>query len=283
MTIVLSNQKLNQFSVDDTAQDLGKLRLYAIFYIKKIGETLYDRDVLLVVMMLAAFAGWVTGLWALLSQIALETSAQISVGLGFGIGVPINIWILIVLINRDIGRRGGRRRSLKSITIICAVLLLLVVGITVSAWAVMRFAPLSFSQRVNIAVGLAVSIPLLGLKATSFLQDKGYWWSLLVNVAIFGAVLTPVLWTISTKTHLSRDKKVAITMALGFGVPCISPLLAYGYYRSDSEGRIIRVNPYHQELVKQRRKKRMSYEEREQLRHRELSQGKEIGYWYIDL
>ena len=223
LTAALSNKKLDQPRVTDAAKDVSKAKQVAELYLKRL--ILFLRSMLKFIIWLSIIAGWAVGIWTLVTKVPLETSAKASVAVGFALGVPSIITVLATAIINESHAYHNRRRTRNGI--ICAISLSLIIGVIMTTWAVMEYIPLSYSQRVNIAVAVAIGIPFHGIKASTYLQCGIAWWSLLINAVIFLATMAPVLWAINTKTRLDRDAEVAISVALVCGLPCFIPVVGY--------------------------------------------------------
>ena len=104
-------------------------------------------------------------------------------------------------------------------------------GIGVSIWAVLKYVPLPYGDRVYMAVGLGVGIPFLFTLWIKFLQEvygtprK----AILITIILLGA-LAPSLWAIITKSGLDLSVKVSLSVGLGVGLPCLVPIIAYFTY-----------------------------------------------------
>ena len=106
----------------------------------------------------------------------------------------------------------------------------LVTAIGVSIWAVLRYVPLPYGDRVYIFVGLGVGVPCLFALWILFFQNVDFTVRdmILVNSLLLGA-LAPSLWAIITKSGLDLSVKVSLSVGLGVGLPCLLPIGLFTY------------------------------------------------------
>ena len=100
-------------------------------------------------------------------------------------------------------------------------------GIGVSIWAVLKYVPLPYGDRIYIVVGLGVGVPCLFTIWIASLQNLAYGSRhdlILANCLLLGA-LAPSLWAIITKSGLDLGVKVSLSVGLGVGLPCLVPII----------------------------------------------------------
>ena len=109
----------------------------------------------------------------------------------------------------------------------------LILGIGVSIWAVLKYAPLPYGDRVYIAVGLGIGVPCLFRLWIIFLQSfyNNPRKPILATVLLLGA-LASALWAIITKSSLDLSVKVSLSVELGVGLPCLAPIVFFIYDNS---------------------------------------------------
>lgn len=172
---------------------------------------------LVTLIILIALVGWALGIWAIATKTSLAYGSRVAIGVGFAVGLPFMI-IIWISISTD------GYSSLDSPRFALILLAFLFVCIGVGIWALLRYAPIPYSEKVSIAVGMGVGIPCLytlWVWLVSEYIDVGK--PIIVTAILLGA-LAPTLWAILTKSSLDQDVKVSLSVGLGVGLPCLVPI-----------------------------------------------------------
>lgn len=227
MTIALSRSPryLQVLDVNSAARNINRSSLFFMYYCKQLRSGIiaalrffFSKHGLSTCGVLVLITGWAVGIWAIATKIVLPYGSRVSIGVGFAVGVPA----MIILWAGIWEEEYAIREVLKPGLIILA-LLLVVIG--VSIWAIFRYAPLSYGEKVNIAVGMGVGVPLLFTLWVAVVQNViDLFWPFIVSAILLGA-LAPGLWAIITKTQLDQNVKVSLSVGLAVGLPCVVPIV----------------------------------------------------------
>ena len=227
MRIALSRSPshFQALNVNSAARNISLSSLLFIYYTKRVGRGIrttfqycLSQDGLSRLLVLIIIVGWALGIWAIATKTPLAHGLRVAAGVGFAVGWPFMAFMwLTVYFGEDDPKLPRRALMLLAFLFVC---------IGVGIWALFKFAPIHSGQKVTIAVGMGVGIPCL----------YTLWWfvvlfemldefvsPIVVNTILLGA-LAPSLWAILTKSSLSQDAKVSLSVGLGIGLPCLVPL-----------------------------------------------------------
>lgn len=211
MTMALSRspKHVQDLNVNSTAQSISRLSLFFVYYTKSVFSFLFSAYGLVVSGIIVFIIGWILGIWAIATKTPLPYGSRISVGVGFAVGllaIPV-LWAKIW---------DTERVALNKVRKLGLIIFVILLGVIAACiWAVFHYATfLSYGERINIAVGMAVGVPCLYTLWVALVQDDDFVVPLVVT-AVLCAVLAPSLWAIIMKTQLQQNTKVSLTSMLG--------------------------------------------------------------------
>ena len=226
ITIALSRspKHLQDLNVNSTARSISRSSLFFVYYVKNTGRGLlralsflFSKDGTVLSSITIFLIGWSLGIWALATKLSLPYGSRVSIVVGFAIGLPVIMFFWLVIAVAD---KSAPHSVLK---LGFAIFVILLGVVTACIWAVFHHAPLSYGERINIAVGMGVGIPHLYTLWVAVAQN-GIAKRPLIATAILCAALAPGLWALITKSQLQQNIKVSLGVGLGIGLPCFVPL-----------------------------------------------------------
>ena len=167
--------------------------------------------------LLTFIIGWALGIWAIATKTPLAYGLRVAIGVGFAIGLPAMI-LMWAKIWED--SRFGWPEVRKPALIFLGILF---VCIGVGIWAVFSYADLPQGEKINMAVGIGVGAPCLYTLWVMLVQEGILLEPIIITATLIG-VLAPSLWAILTKSSLSQDVRVSLSIGLGIGFPCLVPI-----------------------------------------------------------
>ena len=224
ITLALSRspEYLQTISINHTARNISRGSLLFTYYTKEIGRSLiaaitflFSTQGLVTSGSIVLTTATIVGIWAIATKAALSRGDRISIGVGFAVGLLAFIIIWAVILDNG-------WYNIKKIVFSLACL---ATCVGVSIWAILRYAPLSYSEKISISVGIGVGLPCLLLLWAIIIEDVDEWTIVYGSHTILLSVLAPVLWAIITKTQLDQSTRVSLSVGLGIGLPCLLAII----------------------------------------------------------
>ena len=222
-----SAESMQRLHINRNARRIGKSASYLESFSKDFWLQLAQRSKILVsylvfyieqlwfLIVVALIPGWTVGLWAIAVKTSLPGDLKVVVGVGFGLGIPfvVCLWASILLNERE-----ERLRRPALVTFPCLLL-----GLGIGIWAVLTHSPLSYDEKVRVAVGMGVGGPCVFLLWILTLRHFGNLGPL--STVLFLILLIPSLWAMAVKTPWDRHVRVSVCLGVGFGLPCLVMIL----------------------------------------------------------
>ncbi|MCJ1378602.1 hypothetical protein MMC17_001701 [Xylographa soralifera] len=208
-------------SVNSTANKISQASLFFVYYTKRAGrgliaavQLLTKEEGLVTLGIVMLIVGWALGLSAITTNIPLTYESRTDVGVGFGLGLPAMIMLWTIIWDEDQYAYPEVRKP--GLT----MLAILLTAIGVSIWAVLRYTPLAYNEKVSIVVGIAIGLPCLFTLWVGLVQ-KDIWHQPFLWTAALLAALAPSLWAIITKSPRDQYLNISLSVGLVGGLPCI--------------------------------------------------------------
>ena len=213
-----SPEYLQTISINHTARKISQGSLLFTYYTKGVGRSLiaaikflFSTQGLVISGSILLSTATIVGIWATAKKTALSLGDRISIGIGFVVGLLAFIFIWAAILDKG-------WYNIKKIVFSLACL---AACVGVSIWAILSYAPLSYSEKISISVGMGVGLPCLLLLWAIIIKDVDEWKIVYGSHTVLLAVLAPVLWAIITKTQLDQSTKVSLSVGIGVGFPCL--------------------------------------------------------------
>ena len=204
------NAEVNQTVVGKNAKKLNRNALIFVSFCKRLFHSLSSPDVLAILFLIALvillLAGYIVGIVFLATHVPFTYGDRVAVAVGFALGIPG----FILLFSLSVVDAYHWKKIVGGLGV-------LFVALAVSIWAVLRYAPLSYSQKISVVVGMGVGLPCAYLMFAHVLfeaENPG----VLVALFVTSVILAPVLWAIISKTSFDLDTKVSVSVGLGVSV-----------------------------------------------------------------